>query len=285
MGTDVRFSPAPAAGWTVNCSIMMTELPLLQRPAVAAAAGFDAVEFWWPFDSAVPGDLEVDGFLRAISDAGVRLTGLNFYAGNMPAGERGVLSLPSRTREFRDSLETAVGIAELTGCQGFNALYGCREEGLSVARQDETALENLLAAADAVGQLGGKVLVEPLSGVSGYPLVTASDGFEVVARVRERGRPNIALLADFYHLALNGEDVPSLIASQAAEFGHIQIADAPGRGAPGGGRLPLAQWISAAVAGGYSGLVGLEYQSPASEAFTWLRSPGTVLQGPVQRNV
>lgn len=264
-------APAPAAGWTVNCSIMMTDVPLLRRPAVAAAAGFDAVEFWWPFESPVPGDREVEDFLRAVSDAGVRLTGLNFFAGDMPAGERGVLSSPSRSSEFRDSLETAVGIAGRTGCRGFNALYGFGEEGVCAARQEETALENLAAAADAVVPLGGTVLVEPLSGAPGYPLTTASDCFELVARVRDAGRNNIALLADFYHLAVNGENVPELIASHAAEFGHIQVADAPGRGAPGSGGLPLTEWISDAVAGGYGGLVSLEYQSPAAEAFIWLR--------------
>ena len=42
--------------YTVNCSILLTDLPLLQRPQAARDAGFDAVEFWWPFDTAVPGD-------------------------------------------------------------------------------------------------------------------------------------------------------------------------------------------------------------------------------------
>ena len=42
--------------YTVNCSILLTELPLLERPAAAKAAGFDAVEFWWPFDTSVPAD-------------------------------------------------------------------------------------------------------------------------------------------------------------------------------------------------------------------------------------
>lgn len=32
--------------YTVNCSILLTDLPLLERPAAAKAAGFDAVEFW-----------------------------------------------------------------------------------------------------------------------------------------------------------------------------------------------------------------------------------------------
>ena len=40
--------------YTVNCSILLTELPLLQRPQAARDAGFDAVEFWWPFAAPVP---------------------------------------------------------------------------------------------------------------------------------------------------------------------------------------------------------------------------------------
>ena len=64
--------------YTVNCSILLTELPMLQRPAAAKAAGFDAVEFWWPFAAAVPTDTEIADFENAITDADVRLTGLNF---------------------------------------------------------------------------------------------------------------------------------------------------------------------------------------------------------------
>ena len=52
------FTPEDAFVAAINTCIMMmfTELPLLERPAAAAAAGFDAVEFWWPFDSPVPAD-------------------------------------------------------------------------------------------------------------------------------------------------------------------------------------------------------------------------------------
>ena len=44
--------------YEVNCSILFTELPLLARPAAAKQAGFDAVEFWWPFPVAVPSDTD-----------------------------------------------------------------------------------------------------------------------------------------------------------------------------------------------------------------------------------
>ena len=82
--------------YDVNLSILFTELPVLQRPAAAASAGFDAIEFWWPFPSPCPSDSDVDGFARAIEDAGVQLVGLNFFAGDMPGGDRGLVSWPAR---------------------------------------------------------------------------------------------------------------------------------------------------------------------------------------------
>ncbi|MEO5877416.1 MAG: hydroxypyruvate isomerase, partial [Streptosporangiaceae bacterium] len=98
--------------YAVNCSILFTELPLLERPSAARAAGFEAVEFWWPFGSAVPSGPEIDAFCRSLEDARVQLIGLNFFAGDMPAGERGVLSDPARAQEFRDSVAVLVRIAD-----------------------------------------------------------------------------------------------------------------------------------------------------------------------------
>ena len=132
--------------YTVNCSILLTDLPLLQRPQAARDAGFDAVEFWWPFAAPVPADREVDAFVRAVEDAGVQLTGLNFAAGNMPAGDRGLLSDPAHTLAFRDNIDITVGIGERLGTKAFNALYGNRIEGVAPDKQDETATENLALA-------------------------------------------------------------------------------------------------------------------------------------------
>lgn len=84
--------------YTVNCSILFTDLPLLERPAAARAAGFDGVEFWWPFASSTPELGEVDAFVTAICEAGVQLTGLNFNAGDMPTGDRGLVSWPERSQ-------------------------------------------------------------------------------------------------------------------------------------------------------------------------------------------
>jgi hydroxypyruvate isomerase len=259
--------------YTVNCSILLTELPLLERPAAAKAAGFDAVEFWWPFEASVPTDAEATAFARAITDAGVQLTGLNFTAGNMPAGDRGLVSWPDRSSEFLDNIDAVAGIGERLGCKAFNALYGNRVEGEPPERQGELAVANLAAAAAAVGRFGGTVLLEPVSGAPDYPLRRADDALKVIALVgEETGTANIRLLADFYHLSVNGEDVAALIENHTRDFGHIQIADAPGRGAPGTGNLPLGTWIARSRELGYTGYISLEYKEPAESAFTWLTS-------------
>ena len=122
--------------YAVNCSILFTELPLLERPAAAKQAGFDAVEFWWPWPVAVPADAEIDGFVAAVTDAGVQLIGLNFAAGDMAGRRPRPVSWPARSGEFRDNVDVTVGIGERLGCRAFNALYGNRIEGVSAAEQD-----------------------------------------------------------------------------------------------------------------------------------------------------
>ncbi|MGV9852290.1 hydroxypyruvate isomerase family protein [Streptomyces sp. NPDC003442] len=258
---------------TVNLSILFTELPLLERPAAAKAAGFDAVEFWWPYATAVPTDAEADAFVRAVRAAGVRLTGLNFFAGDMPGGDRGLVSWQGRAAEFRDNIDVTVAIGEQLGCRSFNALYGNRVDGAAPAEQDDLAVENLALAAKAAERVGGTILLEPVSGAPAYPLLTAADAIAVIDRVAvESGSRNLRLLADLYHLSVNGDDVPGVIATHADRIGHVQIADAPGRGAPGTGRLDLDGLLLRLEAAGYAGWVGLEYkpEGPSADSFDWL---------------
>ena len=259
--------------YEVNCSILFTELPLLERPAAARAAGFDGVEFWWPFAEAVPADADVEAFVRSIEDAGVQLAGLNFFAGDMPGGDRGLVSWPERSQEFRDNVDVTTGIGERLGCRAFNALYGNRVEGTDPAAQDELAAANLAVAGRAVARIGGTVLVEPVSGAPRYPLRTAADAVAVIDRVADgAGVRNLGLLCDLYHLATNGDDLDRAIATHGDRVAHVQIADAPGRHEPGTGALDLDRHLGELAAVGYRGWVGLEYQpsGASADSFAWL---------------
>jgi hydroxypyruvate isomerase len=259
--------------YDVNLSILFTELPVLERPAAAAAAGFGAVEYWWPWDRAVPSDFEVDSFVRAVRDAGVALVGLNFFAGDMPGGDRGVVSWPARSGEFRDNVDVTVGVGEQLGCTAFNALYGNRIEGAAPEEQDDLAAENLAIAATAAERVGGVVLLEAVSGAPAYPLKTAADAVGVIDRVeRESGARNLRFLCDLYHLAVNGDDLEKAIATYTDRTGHVQIADAPGRNEPGTGELDLDGYLAQLAEAGYDGWVGLEYKpsGASADSFDWL---------------
>lgn len=259
--------------YEVNCSILFTELPLFERPAAAKEAGFDAVEFWWPFEKSVPTDTEVDAFVGAVQDAGVTLVGLNFAAGDMPSGDRGLVSWPTRSAEFRDNIDVTLGIGERLGCAAFNALYGNRVDGVSAAEHDDLAAQNLALAAKAADPIGGTVLVEPVSGAERYPLLSAADALAVIDRVRsDAGVSNIGLLADLYHLAVNGDDVDTVIADHTDRIAHVQIADHPGRHEPGTGELPIQRQLGDLEAAGYTGWVGLEYKASGSteDSLGWL---------------
>ncbi|MBV1940357.1 TIM barrel protein [Streptomyces sp. BV286] len=274
----ISMDAAAEQRFNVNLSILFTELPLLERPAAAAAAGFTAVELWWPWtDSPDPGRAELDALRRAIEDAGVQLTGLNFYAGRLPGPDRGALSVPGEeSARFRTNIDVAADFARSLGCTALNALYGNRVEGVDPAVQDELALENLVLAARAADRIGAVLLIEALNEPESplYPLVSAPAAVAVVDRVNEAtGLGNARFLMDLYHLSMNGEDLPSVIERYTDRTGHVQIADNPGRGAPGTGSLPLEELLGLLRKHGYEGWVGLEYKPgdlPSAAAFEWL---------------
>lgn len=279
--TKSRTANRHALRYIANCSMLFTELPLLERPAAAKSAGFDAIEFWWPFRIPVPAAVEVDAFISAVRDSGVQLVGLNFFAGDLAGPDCGVLSIPSRVTEFRDNIDVTVSIGEQLGVSAFNALYGNRVAGVSAQAQDELATASIVAAASAAARIGATVLIEAVSGPKPYPLRSAKDAMGVVAAARVAGAANVGFLCDLFHLASNGEDLGAVITEHIADIAHVQIADYPGRGEPGTGTLDLDADLALLERLGYAGWVGLEYKPSTSteDSLGWLaperRSSGT----------
>ncbi|MFI6152600.1 hydroxypyruvate isomerase family protein [Kitasatospora sp. NPDC051170] len=262
--------------FTVNLSILFGELPLLERPAAAAAAGFTAAELWWPFGAEHrPAQAELDALRKAFTDAGVRLTGLNLVD-DLSLGARGTVSLPAERERFRANVPVAAELASSLGATALNALYGNRIAGADPAEQDALALENLVIAARAAHEIGAVLLVEALNAIESpdYPLVTSAAAVEVVDRVNAAtGLGNARFLCDLYHLARGGEDLAAVIDAYADRIGHVQIADTPGRGEPGTGELDFEDLFARLSAAGYSGPIGLEYRpagGAGSDAFAWL---------------
>lgn len=252
-----------------NVSIMFTEADLLQRFELARRAGFGAAECWWPFATAAPQRAELDAFLSAVDRAGVELVNVNFFAGNMPAGERGVLSHPARAQEFLESLTVICTIADETGCKTFNALFGQRLAGVSPADQDAAAAANLRTALAELAPRSATIVLEALTeGENGdYPLTSCAQIADFTKGVLDGSAyAGLKILFDAYHLTNNHENLPDSIRRFSAEIGHVQLADSPGRGEPGTGTIDLGGLIRCLDDSGYRGAVAAEYRPVGATA-------------------
>ena len=260
-------------GFSANVSILFTELPYLERFAAARSCGFRAVESWWPFADPVASRAEVDDLCEVVTTAGVALSALNLYAGDMTSGERGMCCRPDRQSELDANLEQVLLIAARTGCRQFNLLYGQLDDRWTTDEQHACAVAAYRRVAQAVTAVGGTVLIEPLArGLNGdYPLQTGEDVVELITGPLG-GADGVALLFDLFHLGSNGVDLVTSVDRLLPWIGHVQVADSPGRGEPGTGRLPIADTLRTLWARGYDGLVACEYQpsTTTADTFGWL---------------
>ena len=257
-----RMTPLPAGrDFVANCSMLYAQEPTLERAGAAVADGYRKLEFWWPFDSPVPTDHEVDQFTKSVKDAGAQMIAMNFTVGADEDGGRGILSHPERSAVFAEHADVMAGIVETLGITRCNVLYGVHETGYTAEHQRDTAVENLVLASDRLFPLGAVPMLEPLSGAADYPIRTAAQAVDVIERVdAAAGRHGaVGLLADLYHLAANGEDIDAVLHEHSARIVHVQVADFPGRHEPGTGQLDIDRYLKLMRTLGYRGDVAMEY--------------------------
>lgn len=277
-----------------NLSILFGDRPLLERPAAAAAAGFDAVEMWWPFEDLVPSAGDVDRLGDSFGEAGVDLISMNLALGRTDAGQHGLIALPGERARFRDHLDAAIAILERLDGRVLNAHYGDRPAGVARSILDDTAVENLGIAAGRAAPIGATVVLEALNPVD-FPrhgLHRTAESLALSDRVHAETGETVAILFDVYQVQRSEGDLLAQIAAHADRFGHVQIADFPGRLRPGTGEIAFERVLPALEASGYAGFVGLEYRpSPDPvDTFAWLpiarrRSRGTLHREDARENL
>jgi hydroxypyruvate isomerase len=252
--------------YSVNVSILFTEAPFLERFRRAREAGFTAVELWWPRGE------DLSATRAAIEDAGVDVVLLNFDAGDMPAGDRGLISDPARRDEFRANVPVALELAQAVGCTKLNALAGHELPELEREAQLELARENVRFAADAAAEQGADVLIEAVNTIENGPyLLWRTD--DAADFVRSVGRDNVRLQYDAYHMQRMEGNLVATIERHFDAIAHVQIADSPGRGQPGTGEINFDYVLARLAELGYDGHVGLEYKPPGGDteaSLAWL---------------
>ncbi len=249
-----------------NLSMLFKEVDFVERFGRAAEAGFTGVEFWWPSGE------DLDRVQAAIKDAGLQVPLFNFDAGDMPGGDRGLVSDPERRQEFRDNVPVALELARSVECPRLNALVGLELDGADTAEQLELAADNVGWAADQAAEHGIEVMIEAVNTFENGPYLLASTkaAADFVERV---GRDNVKLQYDAYHMQRMEGNIVATLRERIDSITHIQVADSPDRGEPGSGELNYRYIFAALEELPYEGWVGLEYNpttESTEESLAWL---------------
>lgn len=228
-----------------NLTTLFTEAPLLERPALAVEAGFEAAEILFPYDG------DAKALDRALADAGLPLALINCPLSG-PADPAGFTAVPGQEARFRDAFKRSMRAMDALGAERLHVMAG-------VAEGPEAAgvfADNMAWAAEAAD--GRQLTIEPMNpaDMPGYFL----DDFSVaLALLEEIDAPNLGLQFDAYHAHRITGDVPGTWAAVAPWVRHVQVAGVPGRHEPTGGAVDYPAFFRRLDAEGYDGWVGAEY--------------------------
>src|SRR3954471_13134617 len=104
--------------FAANLSMLYPERPFLDRFEAAAADGFQAVEYLFPFEYA---PAELAARLKA---NGLQQVLMNAPPGRWEQGERGLACLPGREPEFRAGIGEALRYADALRCPRIHVMAG-----------------------------------------------------------------------------------------------------------------------------------------------------------------
>jgi hydroxypyruvate isomerase len=239
--------------FAANLTMLFNEVPFLDRFERAARAGFEAVEFLFPYAFA-PEEIKA-----RLDGNRLKLVLHNLPAGDWDAGERGIACHPDRVAEFRDGVSRAVEYARALGVGQLNCLAGKAPAGVAEEVLRKTLVDNLAYAAAALRAEGLRLLVEPINtfDIPGFYLTRTAQAMAILADV---GADNAYLQYDIYHAQRMEGELAGNLQRHLPRIGHVQLADNPGRNEPGTGEINYPFLFALLDRIGYAGWIGCEYK-------------------------
>ncbi len=245
--------------FAANLSMMYTEHDFLDRFAAAAADGFDAVEYLFPYA------YDKQELAERLADNGLKQVLFNAPPGDWDAGERGIACLPGRQEEFRrDFAERALPYVQALKSPRVHVMAGLKPAGADAGALRDVYLENLSWAAQQAASIGVDVLIEPIN-LRDMPNFFLNRQDQAHAVVTDVGTPNLKVQMDLYHCQIVEGDVAMKLRQYlpTGRVGHLQIAGVPERHEPSLGELNYPYLFALIDELGFDGHVGGEYRPRA----------------------
>jgi hydroxypyruvate isomerase len=253
--------------FAANLTMLFNEVPFLDRFEQAAQAGFEAVEFLFPYDFAA------EDIRAKLKGNKLALVLHNLPAGDWAAGERGIACHPNRVDEFRAGVAKAISYAKVLEVGQLNCLAGKLPDGVSAQQAHGVFVENLRFAAGELKKAGLRLLIEPINTFD-IPGFFLSRTDQALAILKEVGADNLFIQYDIYHAQRMEGEIAATLRDRLPQIGHLQLADNPGRNEPGTGELNYAFLFKHIDAIGYTGWIGCEYKPKAAtvDGLGWRKS-------------
>ncbi|MEP5155523.1 TIM barrel protein [Planktotalea sp.] len=247
--------------FSANLGFLWTDLPLPDAIHAAKRAGFDAVEFHWPYE--VP----VDDIKAALTATGLPLLGLNTRRGNVEAGENGLSALVDREEEALAAIRQSIDYASALGAGAIHVMAG----NAAGPAAHEIFLRNLTAACVLAAPHDIDILIEPLNQFDA-PDYFLRDSAQAQKIIEEVSASNLKLMFDCYHVGRTEGDVFARLNALLPIIGHIQFASVPERGRPDQGTLDYGVVFDEITKLGWDHPLGAEYKpgGATEETLGWM---------------
>ena len=248
----------------VNLSMIFTEVPLIERFALAQAAGFKHVEIQFPYELSIE-QIQTQLMLHDLS-----LCLINVPAGDLMTSGNGLAGVPGKELEFHHALQLALQYAHALNVPSVNILAGKQPLDADLLPCLNTLAKNLKLACHTLSEHGIQPVFEMINGTDmpRFLLQNIAQAQEMLEAVQH---PALKMQYDCYHMAMMGEDVLQGLQENIQDIGHIQFADCPGRHEPDTAQIMYAnifQWLQHSS---YAGFIAAEYRpkTVSTQSFAW----------------
>ena len=239
--------------FSANVTLMFTEEPNpLKRIACAKDAGFGAAEYIFVYD------LDVNAMAAEYERTGMGCSVINVAVGEGIQMGPLVAAAPGKEDAWKKNVQAAVPYCKAIQPTAFVIPANTIPDGVERADARAVFKENLKYAADVIGDVGTKVIVEPLNpAIRENAMLSTCD--ETMDLLNEINHPNLGLEYDAFHMYVTEENMAEIVKKYLPHIGNIQIADVPGRNEPGTGEIDYDTFLTALDEMGYANWVACEY--------------------------
>ncbi len=232
--------------------------PFERALEMVAEAGYQGVELVGEFQRWSPEEMQ---------RYAAKMTKLRLVV-DAASGVKTGFAVPGAEEAFLADFRGQLRYMQQLGCRRVILLSGATVG--AAAAQRETAVANLIKAAELAAAQEVEIVIEPIDALEN-PTIFLQSVAEAFPIVRAVNRPNVKVLYDLYHEQRGFGNLLEKLEKNIDLVGLIHVADVPGRHEPGTGEIDFEVIYRKLAALRYGGWIAMEFY-PTGDPVAALRT-------------